>query len=61
MPLGRIGPKIVIVEPTSGKTGIALADTPEVGARQQAHGQTTVVIPPSLAERYLRVDLFDGL
>jgi cysteine synthase A len=47
--------------PAGISSGAALAAALEIGARPAARGQTIVVILPSLAERYLSTDLFDGV
>ncbi len=47
--------------PAGISSGAALAAALEIGARPEAHNQTIVVILPSLAERYLSTDLFDGV
>ena len=47
--------------PAGISSGAALAAALEIGARPAARGQTIVVILPSMAERYLSTDLFDGL
>jgi cysteine synthase len=47
--------------PAGISSGAALAAALEIGARPAVAGQTLVVILPSLAERYLSTDLFDGL
>ncbi len=47
--------------PAGISSGAALAAALEIGVRPAARGQTIVVILPSMAERYLSTDLFDGL
>jgi cysteine synthase A len=47
--------------PAGISSGAALAAALEIGTRPAVRGQTIVVILPSLAERYLSTDLFDGL